>query len=104
MWRYVLIAFHLPEDDSFHFITYTNPNGSGHGYRLTPRPFFNLQSKHSPHFAFVAHRLGLGLPELHLFRQFQSDGGFLFKVVKRIVKQILFALDYMDPECGISHR
>ena len=52
----------------------------------------------------MAHRLGSGLPEPQLFRQFQSDGGFLSKVVKRIVKQALLALDYMHPECGIAHK
>jgi len=38
--------------------------------------------------------LGSGLPES------QSDGRFLLKVVKRIVKQILPALDCVDRECG----
>jgi len=53
----------LPEDDSFYFTTHSNPNSPGYGHCLNLHPLFKLQSKHGPHFVFVTHPLGSGLPE-----------------------------------------
>lgn len=68
---------------------------------ITPLLFhFTVDSKYGQHAVMCTEALG---SDLHSLRVQRPNRRFSLLATKRIVKQILFALDYIHTECGVIH-
>ena len=88
------------EADCWEAVTSSNPDHPGYKQCLHLREMFLATSEHGPHICFVTDALGTDLIAL---RRSQPDGVFTVLVVKRIVKQLLLALDYLHRNCRLIH-
>ncbi|KDR73028.1 hypothetical protein GALMADRAFT_281220 [Galerina marginata CBS 339.88] len=78
-----------------------NPNHPGYRHCLILRDSFVSDSYHGPHMSLVFDVLGSDM--LSLQRQ-QPNHVFPLHITKRIIKQVLLALDYLHRDCGLVHR
>lgn len=90
----------LAEADCWKAVTLSNPDHPGYKHCLRLRDMFPASSQHGPHICFVTDVLGT---DLTVLRRSQPDGVFTVLVVKRIVKQMLLALDYLHRSCCLIH-
>lgn len=82
-------------------VTDANPNHPGYQHCLMLRDSFVCSSYHGPHMSLVFDVLGSDM--LSLQRK-QPNRTFSLHVTKRIIKQVLLALDYLHCDCGLVHR
>ncbi|TDL24708.1 kinase-like protein [Rickenella mellea] len=89
------------ERSSMKQITNANRDHAGYQHCLTLRDEFCCTSYHGPHACFVTEVLGSDLQSL---RSTQPNHAFSVSITKRIIKQVLHALEYVHRECGLVHR
>ncbi|KAF8072141.1 kinase-like domain-containing protein [Lyophyllum atratum] len=89
------------EIDSMQRITRANPKHPGYEHCLAMRDGFVSMSYHGPHLTIATDVLGSDTMNLQLR---QPNSTFSVHVTKRIIKQILLALDYLHRDCGLVHR
>jgi serine/threonine-protein kinase SRPK3 len=82
-------------------VTDANPNHPGYRHCLTLLDSFICNSYHGPHMSLVFDVLGSDLLSL---QRTQPNRAFSLQVTKRIIKQVLLALDYLHRDCGLVHR
>ncbi|KAH7903737.1 kinase-like domain-containing protein [Hygrophoropsis aurantiaca] len=78
-----------------------DPNHPGYQHCLTLRDSFVCTSYHGPHTSLVFDVLGSDMLSL---QRAQPNRAFSLHVTKRIIKQVLLALDYIHSVCGLVHR
>ena len=76
-----------------------NPNSPGFSHCLSTRDCFIAQSLAGPHICFVTDPLSSSLEGLRP----PGQNKFTVPIAKRIIKQVLLALDYLHRECGFIH-
>ena len=81
-------------------VAYANPNHSGYQHCLILHYSFVCDSYHGPHISLVFDVLGSDILSL---RRKQPNHAFSLHVTKRIVKQVLLALDYLHRDCSLVH-
>lgn len=79
-------------------ITSTNHPGQRHCIPTFER--FKISNQWGPHFVFVTYAYGANLSAL---QRSYSNNCLPLDVTKRIVSQILLALDYMHTDCKLIH-
>lgn len=82
-------------------VTDANPNHPGYQHCLTLLDSFVCNSYHGPHLSLVFDVLGSDMLSL---QRTQPGCAFSLHVTKRIIKQVLLALDYLHHDCGLVHR
>jgi len=90
------------EADSLKLIRQTNRRHPGYKHCLQMYDVFVEKGSHGPHVCFVTNVLGCSLDHLRQVHHGES-GVFKLPFVKRVVKQVLLAFDYMHRECKIIH-
>ncbi|KAI0265562.1 kinase-like domain-containing protein [Gloeopeniophorella convolvens] len=88
------------EMDIMRLVTSKNPAHPGYKHCITLREWFLASSYHGPHICMVTDPLGWTLEDLQFF---QPGHTFTLPVTKRIVKQLLLAIDYLHRECAAMH-
>ena len=81
-------------------VTDANPNHPGYQHCLMLRDSFICNSYHGPHMSLAFDVLGSNIMSL---QRRQPNRVFSLQVTKRIVKQVLLALDYLHHDCGLVH-
>jgi serine/threonine-protein kinase SRPK3 len=81
-------------------ITNANLNHPGYQHCLTLLDSFVCQSYHGPHISLVFDVLGSDMLSL---QRTQPGRVFSLQITKRIIKQVLLALDYLHQHCGLVH-
>ncbi|KIM44308.1 hypothetical protein M413DRAFT_433710 [Hebeloma cylindrosporum] len=81
-------------------VTDANPNHPGYQHCQTLRDAFICNSYHGPHMSLAFDVLGSNLLSL---QRAQPTGVFSLHSTKRIIKQVLLALDYLHRDCGLVH-
>ncbi|KAF5358128.1 hypothetical protein D9756_001162 [Leucocoprinus leucothites] len=94
-----IVAGNSPEYDVYRKIESTNPNSPGFNHCLTLRECFTAKSVAGGHICFVQDVLSSSLATLRP----PGQNRFTVPTAKRIVKQVLLALDYLHRECGYIH-
>jgi serine/threonine protein kinase len=94
-----VVAGSSPEYDVYKKIMSTNPDNPGFNHCLTIRRCFITKSAAGGHICFVLDPLSSSLAELRPLGQ----NRFTVPTAKRIIKQVLLALDYLHRECGYIH-
>ena len=87
------------EFDVYQKVRFSNPNSPGISHCLSIRDCFVATSSAGSHICFVTDALSSSLAELRL----PGQNRFTVPVAKRIIKQVLLALDYLHRECGFIH-
>jgi serine/threonine protein kinase len=87
------------EYDAYRKVGSTNPNSPGFGHSLTLRHCFISDSAAGGHICFVTDVLSSSLASLRP----RGQNRFTVAAAKRIIKQVLLALDYLHRECGYIH-
>jgi serine/threonine-protein kinase SRPK3 len=82
-------------------VTDANPNHPGYQHCLALRDSFICDSYHGPHMSLVFDVLGSNLLSL---QGTQPNRAFSLQVTKRIIRQVLLAVDYLYRDCGLVHR
>ena len=88
-----------PEYDVYRKVESTNPDSPGFNHCLTIRDCFLSNSGAGDHICFVMDPLSLSLATLRP----PGQNRFTVPTAKRIIKQVLLALDYLHRECGYIH-
>ncbi|KAF9783967.1 kinase-like domain-containing protein [Thelephora terrestris] len=88
-----------PEYDVFRKIETADPKHPGFNHCLTLRRCFTAKSPAGTHLCFVTDALSLSLATLRPPGQNRFD----LPIAKRIIKQVLLALDYLHRECKYIH-
>ncbi|KAF7761326.1 hypothetical protein Agabi119p4_10735 [Agaricus bisporus var. burnettii] len=88
-----------PEYDVFRKVEHTNPQSPGFKHCLTLQHCFTAESEAGQHICFVTEPLSSSLANL----QEPGQNRYPLPVAKRIIKQVLLALDYLHRECGYIH-
>ncbi|GLB44361.1 putative protein kinase domain containing protein [Lyophyllum shimeji] len=96
-----IIAGKLFEIASMRRLTSANPGHPGYEHCLAIRDCFVSTSYHGPHLSIATDVLGSDTMNL---QGKQPNSAFSVHVTKRIIKQILLALDYLHHDCGLVHR
>lgn len=94
-----VVAGNSPEYKVNLKIMSTNPSSPGFNHCLTIRGYFITKSAAGGHICFVMVPLSSSLADLRPPGQNQ----FTVPTAKRIIKQVLLALDYLHRECGYIH-
>ncbi|KAF9785473.1 kinase-like domain-containing protein [Thelephora terrestris] len=87
------------EYDAYRKIENTNPQSPGFNHCLTLRHCFTAYSEAGGHLCFVTDPLSSSLATLRP----SGQNRYTLPVAKRIIKQVLLALDYLHRECGYIH-
>jgi serine/threonine-protein kinase SRPK3 len=87
------------EYDVYRKVESTNPNSIGFNHCLTIRDCFLSNSEAGGHICFVMDPLSSSLATLRP----PGQNRFTVPTAKRIIKQVLLALDYLHCECGYIH-
>ncbi|XP_006463037.1 hypothetical protein AGABI2DRAFT_119847 [Agaricus bisporus var. bisporus H97] len=90
---------HSSEYDVFRKVEYTNPQSPGFKHCLTLQHCFIAESEAGQHICLVTEPLSSSLANL----QEPGKNRYALPVAKRIIKQVLLALDYLHRECGYIH-
>ena len=93
------IVMGSPEYNVYRKIETTNPNSPGFSHCLTLRHCFIANCPAGGHICFVTEPLSVSLANLRPYGQ----NRFALSTAKRIIKQVLLALDYLHRECGYIH-
>ncbi|KAJ7109950.1 kinase-like domain-containing protein [Mycena epipterygia] len=97
----MVIFKHSYENDLFRRIHSRNPSHPGRAHCLRLRGHAKVSEEgRMPHLVFVTDPLG---SDLHALQRTQPRGRFSGAVTKRIVKQVLLALDYLHTGCKFIH-
>ena len=94
-----IVLNNAPEYDVHKKVASTNPNSPGFGHCLTVRDCFTIKGTTGSHICFVMDVLSSSLERLRP----PGQNRFPVPVAKRIIKQVLLALDYLHRECGYIH-
>ncbi|KAF8346495.1 kinase-like domain-containing protein [Amanita rubescens] len=94
-----IVAGYSPEYNVFRKIEYTNPKSPGFNHCLTLRACLTTNSAAGSHICFVTDALSSSLGNLRK----SGQNRFTLPIAKRIIKQVLLALDYLHRECGYIH-
>jgi serine/threonine-protein kinase SRPK3 len=94
-----IVAGYSPEYEVFRKIEHTNPNSPGFNHCLTLRHCFTVNSATGGHICFVTDALSSSLADLRV----PGQNPFTLPIAKRIIRQVLLALDYLHRECGYIH-
>ena len=94
-----IVAGYSPEYDVFRKIESANPTSPGFNHCLTLRQCFTANSAAGGHICFVTDALSSSLASLRE----PGQNRFTLPIAKRIIKQVLLALDYLHRECGYIH-
>lgn len=94
-----IVAGNSPEYDVFRKVESTNMDSVGLSHCLTLRHCFTAKSSAGGHICFVTDALSSSLSNLRP----PGQNRFTLPLAKRIIKQVLLALDYLHRECGYIH-
>lgn len=94
-----VVGKNSPEYKVYRKIEHTNPNNPGFNHCLTIRHCFITKSAAGGHICFVADALSSSLATLRP----PGQNRFTVPTAKRIIRQVLLALDYLHRECGYIH-
>ncbi len=94
-----IVTGHSPEFDVFKKIETINPNSPGFSHCLTLRHCFTAKSPAGDHICFVTEPLSSSLANLRS----SGQNRFPLPIARRIIKQVLLALDYLHRECRYIH-
>lgn len=88
-----------PEYEVFRKVESTNPQNPGYNHCLIVKHTFLANSEAGQSICFVTEPLSASLMDL----QKPGQNRYPLSVSKRIIKQVLLALDYLHRECGYTH-
>jgi serine/threonine-protein kinase SRPK3 len=94
-----VVAGKSPEYEVYQKIKSTNPDNPGSNHCLSVRGCLITKSAAGGHICFVMDPLSLSLADLRP----PGQNKFTVPTVKRIIKQVLLAIDYLHRECGYIH-
>jgi serine/threonine-protein kinase SRPK3 len=94
-----IVLANSPESDVYRAVGTTNPEHPGFDHCLRLRRSLITKSAAGGHICFVTDVLSSGLATLRP----PGQNRFPLPIAKRIIKQVLLALDYLHRECGYIH-
>lgn len=96
-----IVDYKCWEIESASLVAETNPKHPGYQHCVVLREYFICESYHGPHFALAFDDVQGS--DVQSLQRTQPNKVFSSHVTKRIIKQVLLALDYLHRECHLVH-